>query len=331
MNKKIALKITLLLLFIGCNNPKKENNKLGEVFINKQIWSKTNLNSTNFRNGDKIPYAKSNDEWKSASTMKTPAWAWSNDENGSIILYNWYAITDSRGLAPKGWRIPKSEDWDMLSSQLQENKEGQDLLSTNCGGVDKFGFSAEVSGIRNSIGQIENRKSYAHFWTSTTDQASTSIAYSMKCDDDKIYRFSLPKSYGCSVRLIKGKSAASKNEFESFKVRLNTVVYEKGLSRMAGNSDNLEGLVVKEYRANDGGRYKLLQLVAPLYWRIADEKIEINYLVVGGKFKNVPLTKSSKDTMIFIAIVTDESLVNDTEIDFNKALPVGSGKASAIL
>jgi uncharacterized protein (TIGR02145 family) len=29
-------------------------------------------------------------------------------------IYNYYAISDNRGLCPVGWRIPTSADWDEL-------------------------------------------------------------------------------------------------------------------------------------------------------------------------------------------------------------------------
>jgi hypothetical protein len=34
-------------------------------------------------------------------------------------LYNWYAVNDPRGLAPKGWHIPTSNEWKELISFLQ--------------------------------------------------------------------------------------------------------------------------------------------------------------------------------------------------------------------
>ena len=55
-----------------------------EVTIGKQIWMVENLNIDKFRNGDLIPQAKTNEEWKKAGKNKQPAWCYydNNQKNG---------------------------------------------------------------------------------------------------------------------------------------------------------------------------------------------------------------------------------------------------------
>jgi len=80
------------------------------VNIGTQTWMAKNLNVSIFANGDPIPEVKTNEEWKKAAEEKKPAWCYYENDpaNGAIYgkLYNWYAVSDPRGLAPKGWHIP---------------------------------------------------------------------------------------------------------------------------------------------------------------------------------------------------------------------------------
>lgn len=32
------------------------------------------------------------------------------------LLYNWYAVSDSRKICPEGWRVPDNNDWNELVS-----------------------------------------------------------------------------------------------------------------------------------------------------------------------------------------------------------------------
>ena len=92
------------------------------VTIGSQTWTTKNLDVATFRNGDAIPQAKTDEEWKAAGRNKQPAWCYyENDpKNGTKYgkLYNWYAVNDARGLAPAGWHIPTDEEWTVLSTFL---------------------------------------------------------------------------------------------------------------------------------------------------------------------------------------------------------------------
>ena len=93
-----------------------------DVKIGTQTWTSKNLDVSTFRNGEVIPEAKSKDEWDKAISNEQPAWCYyDNDvQNGKIYgkLYNWYAVNDSRGLAPKGYHIPNNEEWKILTKFL---------------------------------------------------------------------------------------------------------------------------------------------------------------------------------------------------------------------
>lgn len=91
------------------------------ITIGTQTWMAENLRTTIFRNGDVIPEVKDEREWYQLST---PAYCnYSNTQNNDTIavygrLYNWFAVSDNRKLAPDGWHIPSRDELDILIHQL---------------------------------------------------------------------------------------------------------------------------------------------------------------------------------------------------------------------
>ncbi len=92
------------------------------VAIGKQVWMQNNLNVTFFRNGDVISEAKTKEDWITAGKQGKPAWChYDNDPKNDEKygkLYNWHAVSDPRGFAPVGWKIPNFEDMNLLDTYL---------------------------------------------------------------------------------------------------------------------------------------------------------------------------------------------------------------------
>lgn len=125
--------IILLILFLGllsCSNEEtKTQNQVaaiptvpiqnGEVQIGTQVWTTKNLNVSRFRNGDLIPHVPDASQW---AYINYPAWTYYNNisTNGTVYgkLYNWYAVNDSRGLAPEGFHVPSDTEWTTLINFL---------------------------------------------------------------------------------------------------------------------------------------------------------------------------------------------------------------------
>lgn len=106
--------------------------------IGEQVWTTLNLNVAKFQNGDPIFEAKTKAQWIKANEDKKPAWCYyqNNAQNGVIYgkLYNWYAVSDPRGLAPKGWHIPSKNEWYELISYLEKDvKDVNEALKTKAG------------------------------------------------------------------------------------------------------------------------------------------------------------------------------------------------------
>ena len=129
------------------------------VKIGNQSWSLKNLNVDEFRNGDRIFEAKSDEDWIWANRNEKPAWCHydnlSNNDSRYGKLYNWYAITDSRGLAPDGWHIPAVSEWE----EFYENG----------GTLKEIGFNRIRGGLREELGQFRYAERYGYWWTSSID------------------------------------------------------------------------------------------------------------------------------------------------------------------
>jgi len=96
------------------------------IRIGNQEWMTENLKVTHYRNGDPLPNLKNNSDWVSACNG---AWCLYNNESNSDIygkLYNWYAVNDSRGLAPEGWHVPTDDEIKELEMYLGMSQEEAD-------------------------------------------------------------------------------------------------------------------------------------------------------------------------------------------------------------
>jgi Fibrobacter succinogenes major domain (Fib_succ_major) len=89
------------------------------VTIGTQIWMKKNLNVSTYRNGDPILQVTDTIVW---AGLSTGAWGYYDNDstNGSVYgkLYNWYAVNDSRNIAPVGWHVASDADWSALTTFL---------------------------------------------------------------------------------------------------------------------------------------------------------------------------------------------------------------------
>ncbi|WP_207515350.1 fibrobacter succinogenes major paralogous domain-containing protein [Longitalea luteola] len=121
------LYIILLTGLTHCTTGKADNQVTdidGHVYatvtIGNKVWMAENLRVTRYRNGDLIPHIEDTTAW---STSTTGAWCnYNNDAGNAAIygrLYNWYAINDSRNIAPEGWHIPTDEEIAALISLLE--------------------------------------------------------------------------------------------------------------------------------------------------------------------------------------------------------------------
>jgi uncharacterized protein (TIGR02145 family) len=184
------------------------------VTIGSQVWMTKNLDVSTFRNGDPIPQAKTDEEWERAGENKQPAWCYyDNDEaNGDKYgkLYNWYAVNDSRGLAPEGWHVPSDAEWTALAEYLGgEDVAGSKLQSSTdwcmeLNGTNELGFFGFPAGYRWLGGEkFANKGLNACWWSSTDHTNGSAYDRTMTCGYGELKGLNGDKRNGQSVRCIK--------------------------------------------------------------------------------------------------------------------------------
>ena len=177
------------------------------IKIGNQKWMAENLNVDHYQNGDAIPEVKDPTEWMA---LKTGAWCYYDNDlvNGKKYgkLYNWYAVNDPRGLAPKGWHIPSHEEFNILKANV--NNDGNGLKESGQGtdigtGTNDSGFSALLAGLRSFDNEFYFLNHYAYFWSTTKSNASNSDSLTLGHNDNSIIFHSSTRECGLSVSCIK--------------------------------------------------------------------------------------------------------------------------------
>ena len=211
-----------LVLFLAGIFLAQDKNYLS-VNIGGANWMKENLNVSNFANGDTIFQAKTAEDWLSANLEKKPAWCYydfsEDNEKKYGKLYNWYAVSDSRGLAPKGWRIPKETDFASFD-KLYGYKTGLKLKlnigwdtweSVDANGVKKSnqangdnstGFSGIPAGCIDLKGNFFHQGIKSFYWTLTEKDSNLAINRGLRNDEVFVFNFS-NKGFGYSIRCVK--------------------------------------------------------------------------------------------------------------------------------
>ncbi|GGD89449.1 fibrobacter succinogenes major paralogous domain-containing protein [Planktosalinus lacus] len=191
----------------------QNTNEIKGVIIGNQIWSNGNLSSITFKNGDPIPQAKTREEWIEAGINCTPAWSYYENQSKiaekSGVLYNWFAVTDPRGLAPSGWKIPTKEDFNILQAFLGgkdiagKKIKASSLWFRNGHGDNSSGFNAIGGGNRDFEGYFFYIGRVASWWTSTEYDTYNAWYFYTDYGSDALKDFGGGKMMGMSVRCIK--------------------------------------------------------------------------------------------------------------------------------
>lgn len=128
-------------------------------------------------------------------------------------LYNWYAVTDPRGLAPEGWHVPSDAEWTTLTTFLGgeyvaggKMKEAGTAhwLAPNGGATNSSGFTGLPGGYRNSYGTFYTIGNYGYWWSSTEPTTYDAWYRYLAYDGGDVGRgFGNVKPYGFSVRCLR--------------------------------------------------------------------------------------------------------------------------------
>jgi uncharacterized protein (TIGR02145 family) len=225
-NKNFPLMLMFVALTAGCEIKDENNLSYGTVkdidgyvyktiVIGTQTWMAENLKTTRYSNGDPIENVKDDEAW---DTLITGAYCTYNDDAYGLkdtygALYNWFAVNDSRNIAPIGWHVPTDAEWTTLTTYLGgENVAGGKLKergtynwnSPNVGADNSSGFSALPGG--GLFGDDETAQiagGYGNWWSSSEIDVNDAWYISLTFNYSNVKRQTHYKSCGFSVRCIK--------------------------------------------------------------------------------------------------------------------------------
>jgi uncharacterized protein (TIGR02145 family) len=180
------------------------------VQIGTQCWFKENLRASNYKDGTTIPSGLDATAWSTATTGAVTTYGeGSGTESGNLNtygrLYNWYAITDSRGLCPAGWHVPDSTEWmTLFLDQGGLSLAGGKLkaASPTWDGTNDSGFTALDGGLRRPAGNHDQLGYLGAFW-STTSSGTNARYFYMTDGSNGIAPYPDVKTHGLSVRCLK--------------------------------------------------------------------------------------------------------------------------------
>jgi uncharacterized protein (TIGR02145 family) len=202
-----------------------DGNVYKTIKIGNQWWMAENLKVTHYRNGspiqaaaydpngDLIPNVSDNAAW---SVLTTGAYCDydNNSANGDIYghLYNYYALVDSREIAPIGWHVPTDGEWQTLINFLGgDAAAGGGLkevgtahwIDPNTGATDQVGFTALPAGYRLIQGEFRRLGESTLIWSSTEDDSQFAWYRGLFNSTTQVNHLCDSKKIGMSVRCVR--------------------------------------------------------------------------------------------------------------------------------
>ncbi|SIO40927.1 fibrobacter succinogenes major paralogous domain-containing protein [Fibrobacter sp. UWB11] len=192
-----------------------------------QVWMAENLN---YADSVKTP------------SLKGGNWCYNNEEKNCKVggrYYSWAAAIDSvalandskeplvcgygkkcgldravQGICPDGWHLPSIYEWGLLSVALGNAPVSGEPLKALTGwnyagtpdnnGTDLYGFAALPTGRRISATKWEKVGSDVYYWSATEYSANDGRYFNINNVYTNSYTYQNSKSYGQSVRCVKG-------------------------------------------------------------------------------------------------------------------------------
>jgi uncharacterized protein (TIGR02145 family) len=190
-----------------------DGNTYNTIKIGKQWWMAENLKVTKYNNGDAIFEEKNPDKW--TVLTKGASCYYDNDLEKLAVygrLYNWFALKDTRGLAPKGWHIPTDEEWSELYEYLGgagiaggklKEKGTAHWSSPNMGATDILDFKALPGGCRYKEGTYMSLMNSGFWWSSSINSNDNIGYFSLRYNYPTIDWHGFDAEGGCSIRCVK--------------------------------------------------------------------------------------------------------------------------------
>ena len=189
-----------------------DGNTYRTVKIGNQWWMAENLKVTRYCNGDSIPHVTDNKAWQ--NSRSTGAYCnYDNDENNVATygrLFNWFAVNDSRNIAPAGWHVPTKAEYDTLIDyiggvDIAGGKMKESGLAhwknPNTFANNESGFSGLPGGYRGDDG-FYGMGFYATFWSSSKRSFGDAWCRWLDYNSAAAHRYGNSKLSGFSVRCV---------------------------------------------------------------------------------------------------------------------------------
>jgi uncharacterized protein (TIGR02145 family) len=190
-----------------------DGNVYQTIKIGNQWWTVENLKVTRYQNGDSIPNVTDGGEW---GGLTTGAYCEYNNDINNVAtygrLYNWYAVSDSRNIAPTGWHVPSDAEWQTLVNYLGGDAVAGGKMkeagtthwySPNTGATNESGFSGLPGGYRYNVGTYNHVGYFAYFWSSTEFSSNSAWYRHLYYLYSDVYRNYDNKHFGFSLRCIR--------------------------------------------------------------------------------------------------------------------------------
>jgi len=209
----------MTVLIAGCSRKSDtgtvtdiDGNTYGTVKIGNHVWMSENLKVSRYRNGDPLPEITDAAEWPKQTGGARCAYE-NKLENGKSFgyLYNWFSVSDPRGIAPEGWHIATDAEWADLAEALGGEKEAGKALKAPgkwgepvCEECRNSGFNALASGARrDSDGSFLVLGQFARFWTSTPASNGTAFVRALSFYDGALRGGEAGPKNGFAIRCVK--------------------------------------------------------------------------------------------------------------------------------
>jgi hypothetical protein len=227
---------------LGILTTKEFEVKYGAIQINESKYTSLNFAETKFRNGDSIKEARTEDEWKYCVQNQIPACcSYNNNPQNDLHfgkLYNFYCISDSRGLAPNGWeiidRFPSKRVSDLQSKyfdvfelmsesdwELEYFNTNQELVNHSKNNNSSL-FNAKPSGMRDEYGNFLGLNSHFSCWTGHSEDGESNFdkpKTPSKINILRINRYSISQTINLGMGWLGSKLHSVANFGEGHSIR----------------------------------------------------------------------------------------------------------------
>lgn len=243
-------------------------NRYETVLIGERCWTKTNLRTTKFRNGNAVPVDVASQQSISAAFTRInpedilPDIPTFTDSTFGFY-YNWYAAADTGDskLCPEGWHVSNEDDWTMLKNYTETyyycgtdpiniakaladsllwapnnySSTSDCAIGKNRENNNASGFSAVPAGYLSYGSQYPMyAEVLANFWIAKPSTESDAKYYSLSRYYTDLQDYTNPKSHLLSVRCV------SDAEYQAFVL---PTVTTDGVTKMTPTLAKLRGTV----------------------------------------------------------------------------------------